>query len=319
MRRCSAVLSVLAAVLSPLATAGATQIYWSTGFGQSIERANVDGTGREAVTHTPNLSVGVALDVAHGQVYWTGVQGRGIWRSSLDGIGATKLVAPAGDPHTIKLDVDAGKMYWTEQANSNRVMRANLDGTGAETLITMRTGYPEGLALDLTHDQMYWINIETSAMFRSNLDGTGTVQVLKTGVSPIDLALDLAGGKMYWTENGQNNCSVRRANLDGSEIETIVTGLWNPLGIALDVRARKMYWADHGQGKIQRANLDGTGVETVISTYGPEFIALDVPEPASLALLAVGGIACLWPRRARRRWAGRPTQYKPERKRVGAG
>ncbi|HEX2988368.1 MAG TPA: hypothetical protein VHS06_09375 [Chloroflexota bacterium] len=183
-------------------------------------------------------------------------------------------------------------MYWAEAGvGSNRIMRANLDGSGSERLLTTSSGYPCGLTLDLVNDQMYWLNLQTSTMYRSNLDGTGTVQVLKTGVSPVDLALDVAGGKVYWTENGASYPAydvIKRANLDGTGIETIVTGLWNPLGIALDLSARKVYWADHGQGKIQRANLDGTGIEDILTGLGtPEFIAL-VPEPSCIILVIFG-------------------------------
>ena len=103
MRRCSAVAAFLSAILAPLATATATQIYWSTGFGQTIERANVDGTGREVVAHAANLPGNIALDAVHGQVYWTGVQGRGVWRANLDGSGGRKLVAPVGNPYGIAL------------------------------------------------------------------------------------------------------------------------------------------------------------------------------------------------------------------------
>ena len=45
------------------------------------------------------------------------------------------------------------------------------------------------------------------------------------------IALDLDGGKIYWSEWIQER--IRRANLDGSQVETIVTGLEWPRDIAL--------------------------------------------------------------------------------------
>jgi hypothetical protein len=41
-------------------------------------------------------------------------------------------------------------------------------------------------------------------------------------VSPNDLAFDLAGGKIYITEEGAD--MVRRANLDGSNVEALLSG-----------------------------------------------------------------------------------------------
>ena len=49
---------------------------------------------------------------------------------------------------------------------------------------------------------------------RANLDGIGQ-QVLVSGLkSPGGPALDLGGGKMYWSNSGGGD--IRRANLDGS-------------------------------------------------------------------------------------------------------
>ena len=58
-----------------------------------------------------------------------------------------------------------------------------------------------------------------------------------------DIALDVVGGKMYWTDRDTEK--IQRANLDGSNIEDLVTqGLSGPAGIALDVEGGKMYWTD---------------------------------------------------------------------------
>lgn len=91
-----------------------------------------------------------------------------------------------------------------------------------------------------------------------------------------DVALDVAGNWMYFTDRGSQ--SIRRARLNGSEEQVLVnTGLNLPSGIALDLGAGKMYWTDLGTNKIQRANLDGTGVEDLISTglIDPRDIVLD--------------------------------------------
>jgi DNA-binding beta-propeller fold protein YncE len=96
-------------------------------------------------------SRGISLDSLHGYVYWTGLQGRGVSRISLDGAVPQKIISPAGDPGGIAINPVSGKVYWAEGYGTNRIMRANLDGSGAETLITTPTGYPEGLALDLVN------------------------------------------------------------------------------------------------------------------------------------------------------------------------
>ena len=74
------------------------------------------------------------------------------------------------------------------------------------------------------------------------------------------IALDLSGGKMYWTEDESGGkFKIRRANLDGSGIQDLVTGLTHPRNLALNPSGGKIYWTEHQtastdaiDGKIQR-------------------------------------------------------------------
>ncbi len=111
---------------------------------------------------------------------------------------------------------------------------------------------------------------------RANLNGTD-IQDLVTGLPFVrGLAVDVDGGKMYWTDARRE--VIQRANLDGSNIEDIVTGLADPLnGIALDVAGNKIYWTDSGRNKIQCANLDGSNVQDLVTGLTlPYGLALDV-------------------------------------------
>src|SRR5439155_17932876 len=100
---------------------------------------------------------------------------------------------------------------------------------------------------------------------------------------PRAIALDAAGGKMYWVDNGiLGNGDIRRANLDGTSPEILLRDSNGPNGIALDLSAGKMYVADNGGGQPQapgtivRANLDGTGKEVLLRNVRPISVALDV-------------------------------------------
>ena len=109
---------------------------------------------------------------------------------------------------------------------------------------------------------------------RANLDGSSP-QILVTGLGDARyIALDLANGKMYWTDAGYDH--IRRANLNGTNAETLVTGQTGPFGIALDLAGGKMYWTDSSDQFVRRANLDGTGMETLVSGTAGTGIALDL-------------------------------------------
>ena len=82
--------------------------------------------------------------------------------------------------------------------------------------------------------------------------------------SPGGLALDVANGKMYWTDSFWHK--IQRANLDGSNVEDVITsGLGGPSGLALDVANGKMYWTELNRNRIQRANLDGSNIEDLVT------------------------------------------------------
>ena len=164
------------------------------------------------------------------------------------------------------------KIYWT---TAGKIQRANLDGSNIETLLTTGLEYPEGIALDVAGDKMYWTDSGTRSIQRANLDGSNIETLLTTGLEdPRGIALDMAGDKMYWVDLGAR--SIQRANLDGSNIETLVVTGKYPRDIALDVAGGKMYWTDFGTRSIQRANLDGTNVETLTTAKDLQDIALDV-------------------------------------------
>ena len=75
-------------------------------------------------------------------------------------------------------------------------------------------------------------------------------------VSPRSIALDVAAGKMYWTDSGERK--IQRASLDGSGAVTVVAGLHAPYQLALDVAGGKMYWTEYRIDRIRFANLDGS-------------------------------------------------------------
>lgn len=128
--------------------------------------------------------------------------------------------------------------------------------------------------------KMYWTDRATSKIQRANLDGSGIEDLVVTSViEPVSIALDIAGGKMYWTEASPADFMISRANLDGTNLEFLVTGLTEPSGIALDTIAGKLYWTDVGTGKISRMNVEFGGGEDIVNDPSLDAIeiALDVP------------------------------------------
>jgi hypothetical protein len=137
-----------------------------------------------------------------------------------------------------------------------------------------------GVGRNSVHAQkIYWT---TDTIRRADLDGSNAEDVIaKYRVrGPYGLAIDLSGGKMYWTSGVFKK--IQRANLDGSNLEDLITSdLVRPSGIAVDPAGGKMYWVDTVQdlnpARIRRAGLDGSDLETVVTDPGGFLgIALDL-------------------------------------------
>ena len=236
LRYCKSIVKLLLlfclnAGLLPDAVYGQDQMYWTSRFGRSIHRANLDGTGVEnLITAVPVDPFGIDLDVASGKMYWTDRSSGTIQRANLDATGVETLVSGLIYVDGIALDVNGDKMYWT-QFRPNMIRRANLDGSDVENLVHISNlaSVPLGIALDVDGGKMYWIDAEAFAIWRANLDGTD-VEAIVTVRGGADITLDVDGGKMYWTAPP----FIVRANLDGSDLEILVRDLELPLNIALD-------------------------------------------------------------------------------------
>lgn len=107
-----------------------------------ILRFNLNGSGRETLVNTGTSGLGqIDLDLTGGKMYWSnsGILPRSIWRANLDG-SFPQMIAESGgsSPTGIAVDAAAGKVYWTDGSSSQNglLQRANLDGSGIETLVT---------------------------------------------------------------------------------------------------------------------------------------------------------------------------------------
>jgi len=188
----------------------------------------------------------VVVDVAAGHIYWTNmgnpsVNEGSIDRADLDGRNITNIV-PAGitfTPKQLQLDKKNGKLYWSDREGM-RVMRCDLDGSHVETLVD--TGQGENRP---GKDQTKWC---------------------------VGMAIDVNGGKLYWTQKGNDNAGqgrIFRAGLEipkgqtpanRKDIEVLYDNLPEPIDLDLDLSNRVIYWTDRGDpprgNTVNRAPMD---------------------------------------------------------------
>lgn len=241
-----------------------------------ILSAKPDGSDlKTIVSEGRKLPDGIVADVAAGHIYWTNmgnpsVNDGSIDRANLDGRNVTSIV-PAGGTYTpkqLQLDKKNGKLYWCDREGM-RVMRCNLEGSKIETLVDTSQGDS-----------------------RPGPDATKWC---------VGIALDVEGGKLYWTQKGSDNAGqgrIFRANLEIPEgqspanrkdIKVLFDGLPEPIDLDLDVANRMMYWTDRGDpprgNTVNRAPMDAWAGKR----KDPEIVFTHLMEGIGLALDLKGG------------------------------
>lgn len=213
-----------------------SRLYFLDMRGARILTTKTDGTDLKVVSSGHHNAVdGIAVDKPAGYIYFSnmgsalGIGATGsIQRMSLDGSGLTTLVG-GGKTHTPKqlilVDMGAGqkKLYWGDREGM-KVMRANIDGTQLETVVDTKNAACEDTACKMV----------------------------------VGVAVDVAGGWVYWTQKGGTSAgegSLNRAPLSikagetaekRSDIQVLLTALPEPIDLRWVKESGTIYWTDRG-------------------------------------------------------------------------
>lgn len=222
------------------------------------------------------------------KVWWTdevGTSDDEIGRSSLDGAN-TQTGYYSGfsiDIQGIAIDTLNNMVFWTNTDDGTircgRIGNSGFEGTGFilnQAEGTSGSVLYRGLDVDGTAGKVYWADDHNDQIRRVNFDGSSS-EVLVSIDGPRDIALDVAGGKMYYIAMNLGTPQLWRANLDGTSTELLYSsGSTLFSGIDLDLVNNHVYWTESAGG-ISRADLDGSN-QTSISANEPGGIALNVAE-----------------------------------------
>jgi len=218
------------------------------------------------------------------RLYFLDIRGGRVVSTTPDGSDTKTLISGrTGIPDGIVVDSDGGHIYWTimgrPAADDGMIERIDLDGGHLTTIVPAGgTFTPKQLKLDPVHRTLYWSDREGMRVMRANIDGTNIETLVETGHGDADrrdaqnwcvgIALDVAGGKVYWTQKGGDNAGIGRilrANLEipagetpssRSDIDVLFQRLPEPIDLDLDLTHRMIYWTDRGANIVSRAAMD---------------------------------------------------------------
>lgn len=149
----------------------------------------------------------------------------------------------------------------TSKSRSLPTLRAWV--TGAAALVSVAAH------AQLYFNDLFYPDFNFGSIKRVNANGGGLAQLVDAGGGIRGLAVDVAGGKLYWADVIE--LFIKRSDLDGSNVENIVQLPGGedpafPSALAIHKPSGKLYWGDQLLGTMNRANLDGSSAEILFST-----------------------------------------------------
>ena len=227
-----------------------------------------------------------------------------------DGSGKVIIVSGCRVPDGVAVDVEAGHVYWTNMGipsiNDGSIERADLDGSNRVTIVPGGVAFtPKQLHFEAAARKLYWGDREGMRVMRCDLDGSNVETLVQTGRGADDrrdqtrwcvgVAVDPAGGHLYWTQKGPSDAGlgkILRAGIDvpagdtpadRSDIEVLFKGLPEPIDLELDLADRMLYWTDRGDpprgNTVNRAPIDATNGRSE-----PEILLTHLMEGIGIAL-----------------------------------
>jgi hypothetical protein len=166
------------------------KLYWTDR--QGVKRASLYGGEVELLTSAAARGY-IALDLTAQRMYWADRPSGQIKTAAMEANAAvTTVVNHQAAPFGVAVDHGGGKVYWLELNETNKILRANLDGSGAQTLLERPgAGFDGGFAIDPAAGKLYWSETEARRIGSSSLDGANPQVLLTTGPdNPEGLAVE---------------------------------------------------------------------------------------------------------------------------------
>ena len=187
---------------------------------------------------------------------------------------------PEGGTNYTGLAVDSTYVYWASITNLIGSVYRCAPTECASTLAQLGSGFgiPYAVAVDASY--IFWIDLDTSQVFRCALPSCGDNPEIFANVDLSSSSVPLSGlalydGNVYWTQ-GVADGSVFRCPTSGcgGAPTTVATHQGDPSFVAVDDSG--VYWVNSGDNSIAHCPLEGCARPTVIArTLAPFAIALD--------------------------------------------
>ena len=264
-----------------------------------IRSRDLNGGNPKELQSTIAVPKGIVVNTKNDRLYWTNSNGK-IQSIQVNGEGfEPNLIEDLGSPEHIALSLDgdadtaSGTLFWTvdNEDGSWSIYCKRLGNSGQPKEIRSDMGKLGGIAVD--GDKLYWTEIvrddqgKIGSASRSGAENKTLSYV--PGSVPLGLAVDKAGRRLYWADNGGN---IQSLNLD-NPIEIFVEGLEAPaVAIAVGRPSEAVPASPAAPSTIVEHSVESTLLANYPNPFNPEtWIPYQLSESSdvSVSIYSVNG------------------------------
>ncbi|KAK6624765.1 hypothetical protein RUM44_011625 [Polyplax serrata] len=188
------------------------QVYWTeiNRAEAAIVKSNEDGSEKVVIVDSGlGLPEDLAVDYVTGNIYFTDGEKKHIGVCSESSICTVLHNDNVDKPRAIALYPEKGTMFWTDWGKTPKIATSGMDGSHPKTVVDRNVEWPNGIALDVSNDRLYWVDAKATNIETVRLDGSDRQIVLREAVQhPFSIAV--FEDMLYWSdwENLQiENCN----------------------------------------------------------------------------------------------------------------
>lgn len=190
----------------------------------------------EGNVHTPD---GLAVDWIHDLLFWTDGALDTISVMDLKTRKRRVLFADAmEEPRAIAVDPKKGLIFWSDWGSQARIERAGMDGENRRVILTGKNiKWPNGLALDLLEERLYWADAKVKSIFSSDYYGNDVKVVLHSHSflrHPFSLAI--FEDRVFYTD-WEHDGVISVNKFTGSDVTKLMTSVSTPMTVRIYHRA----------------------------------------------------------------------------------
>lgn len=159
------------------------------------------GTKKSIISSGLDKPEGLAIDWFTDKIYWTDGETNRIEVASLNGNNQKVLFwTDLDQPRAIALIPTRKLMIWSDWGENPKIERASMDGdpTTRKILVQDHIFWPNGLAVDLENDLIYWVDGHLQFLDVMNLDGSNRRTVINNVAYPYSVTL--LQTRLFWTD-----------------------------------------------------------------------------------------------------------------------